>query len=115
MLFLSFPKTCMKLDIALIIYSLVTFVLFASIGCRTVYFIVKYCDLDHGTLYFHRERRYEDNLVAMLECVHMSHSKGWSKNPMMQLKITALVSPELCVSVSSLHLSRDEQRFSFFV
>uniref|UniRef100_A0A8C1ALH3 Proline dehydrogenase n=1 Tax=Cyprinus carpio carpio TaxID=630221 RepID=A0A8C1ALH3_CYPCA len=48
------------------------------------------------------ERRYEDNLVAMLECVHMSHSKGWSKNPMMQLKITALVSPELCAKLTSL-------------
>lgn len=48
------------------------------------------------------ERRYEDNLAAMLECVHMSHSKGWSKNPMMQLKITALVSPELCVKLTSL-------------
>uniref|UniRef100_A0A672NUK7 Proline dehydrogenase n=1 Tax=Sinocyclocheilus grahami TaxID=75366 RepID=A0A672NUK7_SINGR len=48
------------------------------------------------------ECRYEDNLAAMLECVHMSHSKGWSKNPMMQLKITALVSPELCVSLTSL-------------
>ncbi|XP_065109488.1 hydroxyproline dehydrogenase [Paramisgurnus dabryanus] len=48
------------------------------------------------------ERRYEDNLVAMLECVHMSHSKGWSKNPMMQLKITALLRPELCVKLTSL-------------
>ncbi|XP_050981080.1 hydroxyproline dehydrogenase [Labeo rohita] len=48
------------------------------------------------------ERRYEDNLTAMLACVHMSHSKGWSKNPMMQLKITALVSPELCAKLTSL-------------
>ncbi|XP_073684815.1 hydroxyproline dehydrogenase [Garra rufa] len=48
------------------------------------------------------ERRYEDNLVSMLECVHMSHIKGWSKNPMMQLKITALVSPELCAKLTSL-------------
>ncbi|XP_051522560.1 hydroxyproline dehydrogenase-like [Myxocyprinus asiaticus] len=48
------------------------------------------------------ERRYEDNLAAMLECVHISHSNGWSKNPMMQLKITALVSPELCVKLTSL-------------
>lgn len=37
----------------------------------------------------------------MLDCVLMSHVNGWSKNPMMQLKITALVSPELCVGVSS--------------
>ncbi|KAK2877014.1 hypothetical protein Q8A67_021110 [Cirrhinus molitorella] len=48
------------------------------------------------------ERRYDENLAAMLECVHMSHSKGWSKNPMMQLKITALVSPELCAKLTSL-------------
>ncbi|XP_067285306.1 hydroxyproline dehydrogenase [Pseudorasbora parva] len=48
------------------------------------------------------EQRYEDNLAAMLECVHMSHINGWSKNPMMQLKITALVSPELCVKLTSL-------------
>ncbi|KAI5617654.1 hydroxyproline dehydrogenase, partial [Silurus asotus] len=48
------------------------------------------------------EKRYDDNLAAMLECVHMSHSKAWSKDPMMQLKITALVSPELCVKLTSL-------------
>ncbi|ROL48637.1 Hydroxyproline dehydrogenase [Anabarilius grahami] len=48
------------------------------------------------------EQRYEDNLAAMLECVHMSHINAWSKNPMMQLKITALVSPELCVKLTSL-------------
>uniref|UniRef100_A0A673KC69 Proline dehydrogenase n=1 Tax=Sinocyclocheilus rhinocerous TaxID=307959 RepID=A0A673KC69_9TELE len=35
------------------------------------------------------ERRYEDSLAAMLD-----------KNPMMQLKITALVSPELCYDPS---------------
>lgn len=34
---------------------------------------------------------------TMLECVRMSHSNAWSKDPMMQLKITALLSPELCV------------------
>ncbi|KAG1933400.1 hydroxyproline dehydrogenase isoform X1 [Pimephales promelas] len=48
------------------------------------------------------EQRYEDNLAAMLDCVLMSHVNGWSKNPMMQLKITALVSPELCVKLTSL-------------
>ncbi|KAB5555288.1 hypothetical protein PHYPO_G00031990 [Pangasianodon hypophthalmus] len=48
------------------------------------------------------EKRYDDNLAAMLECVRMSHSNGWSKDPMMQLKITALVSPELCVKLTSL-------------
>lgn len=44
-----------------------------------------------------REKRYDDNLEAMLECVRMSHSNTWSKDPMMQLKVTALLSPELCV------------------
>ncbi|XP_056102009.1 hydroxyproline dehydrogenase [Rhinichthys klamathensis goyatoka] len=48
------------------------------------------------------EHRYEDNLAAMLDCVLMSHVNVWSKNPMMQLKITALVSPELCVKLTSL-------------
>ncbi|MCJ8738263.1 hypothetical protein PDJAM_G00033590 [Pangasius djambal] len=48
------------------------------------------------------EKRYDDNLAAMLLCVRMSHSNGWSKDPMMQLKITALVSPELCVKLTSL-------------
>lgn len=60
----------------------------------------------------YREHRYEDNLAAMLECVHMSHSKGWSKNPMMQLKITALVSPELYVSVSSIKIILYELRLT---
>uniref|UniRef100_A0A8C2A4J2 Proline dehydrogenase n=1 Tax=Cyprinus carpio TaxID=7962 RepID=A0A8C2A4J2_CYPCA len=58
------------------------------------------------------ERRYEDNLADMLECVHMSHSKGWSKNPMMQLKITALVRPELYVSVSSIKTTLYELRLT---
>uniref|UniRef100_A0AAY4DH99 Proline dehydrogenase n=1 Tax=Denticeps clupeoides TaxID=299321 RepID=A0AAY4DH99_9TELE len=48
------------------------------------------------------ERRYDDNLATMLECVKMSHKNAWSKDPMMQLKITALVSPELCVRLTSL-------------
>ncbi|TSK14502.1 Hydroxyproline dehydrogenase [Bagarius yarrelli] len=48
------------------------------------------------------EKRYDDNLAVMLECVRMSHSNNWSKEPMMQLKITALVSPELCVKLTSL-------------
>lgn len=34
---------------------------------------------------------------AMLECVKMSHSNSWSAEPMMQLKITALISADLCV------------------
>ncbi|XP_076856850.1 hydroxyproline dehydrogenase [Brachyhypopomus gauderio] len=48
------------------------------------------------------EQRYDDNLASMLECVRMSHSNSWSKDPMMQLKVTALVSPELCVKLTSL-------------
>uniref|UniRef100_A0A8C6WW69 Proline dehydrogenase n=1 Tax=Neogobius melanostomus TaxID=47308 RepID=A0A8C6WW69_9GOBI len=48
------------------------------------------------------EKRYEDNMEAMLECVRMSHSNAWSKDPMMQLKITALLSPELCVKLTTL-------------
>lgn len=44
-----------------------------------------------------REKRYDDNMEAMLECVRISHSNVWSKDPMMQLKVTALLSPELCV------------------
>lgn len=44
-----------------------------------------------------REKRYDDNMEAMLECVRISHSNTWSKDPMMQLKVTALLSPELCV------------------
>ncbi|XP_030630426.1 hydroxyproline dehydrogenase [Chanos chanos] len=48
------------------------------------------------------ERRYDDNLATMLECVRMSHSNAWSRDPMMQLKITALVNPDLCVKLTSL-------------
>ncbi|XP_054913890.1 hydroxyproline dehydrogenase isoform X2 [Poeciliopsis prolifica] len=48
------------------------------------------------------EKRYDDNMAAMLECVRMSHSNAWSTDPMMQLKITALLSPELCVKLTTL-------------
>ncbi|XP_042363516.1 hydroxyproline dehydrogenase [Plectropomus leopardus] len=48
------------------------------------------------------EKRYEDNMEAMLECVRISHNNTWSKDPMMQLKITALISPELCVKLTTL-------------
>ncbi|XP_027884930.1 hydroxyproline dehydrogenase isoform X2 [Xiphophorus couchianus] len=48
------------------------------------------------------EKRYDYNMAAMLECVRMSHSNAWSKDPMMQLKITALLSPELCVKITTL-------------
>lgn len=44
-----------------------------------------------------REKKYDDNMQAMLECVRISHSNTWSKDPMMQLKVTALLNPELCV------------------
>ncbi|CAI5659014.1 hydroxyproline dehydrogenase isoform X1 [Oreochromis niloticus] len=47
------------------------------------------------------EKRYDDNMDIMLECVRMSHSNAWSKDPMMQLKITALLSPELCVKLTN--------------
>lgn len=49
-----------------------------------------------------RERRYDENLEAMLQCVRLSHSKACA-DPKMQLKITALLSPELCVSHTSTH------------
>ncbi|XP_063074884.1 hydroxyproline dehydrogenase [Engraulis encrasicolus] len=48
------------------------------------------------------EHRYDNNLASMLECVRISHSNRWSTDPMMQLKITALISPELCVKLTSL-------------
>lgn len=70
----------------------------SSLGLRPMLAVPIEEDLGEST----GERRYEDNLVAMLECIHMSHSKGWSKNPMMQLKITALLSPDLCVKLTSL-------------
>lgn len=44
-----------------------------------------------------REKKYDDNMEAMLECVRISHSNAWSEDPMMQLKVTALLNPELCV------------------
>ncbi|XP_068161840.1 hydroxyproline dehydrogenase isoform X2 [Antennarius striatus] len=48
------------------------------------------------------EKRYDDNMNAMLECVQMSHRNSWSKDPMMQLKITALLNPELCAKLTKL-------------
>ncbi|KAK5850792.1 hypothetical protein PBY51_001638 [Eleginops maclovinus] len=48
------------------------------------------------------EKRYDDNMEAMLECVQISHSNAWSRDPMMQLKVTALLSPELCVKLTAL-------------
>uniref|UniRef100_A0A3Q3VMP2 Proline dehydrogenase n=1 Tax=Mola mola TaxID=94237 RepID=A0A3Q3VMP2_MOLML len=55
-------------------------------------------DLGESTGY---EKRYDDNMDAMLECVRISHSNAWCKDPMMQLKITALLSPELCVKLTT--------------
>ncbi|XP_024913291.1 hydroxyproline dehydrogenase [Cynoglossus semilaevis] len=48
------------------------------------------------------EKRYDDNMDAMLECVKMSHSNSWSAEPMMQLKITALISADLCVKITKI-------------
>nr|XP_020478970.1 probable proline dehydrogenase 2 [Monopterus albus] len=48
------------------------------------------------------EKRYDENMESMLECVRMSHTNTWSKDPMMQLKITALLRPELCVKLTTL-------------
>nr|XP_046232236.1 hydroxyproline dehydrogenase [Scatophagus argus] len=48
------------------------------------------------------EKTYDENMDAMLECVRMSHSNAWSKDPMMQLKVTALFRPELCVKITTL-------------
>ncbi|XP_060951129.1 hydroxyproline dehydrogenase [Limanda limanda] len=48
------------------------------------------------------EKRYDDNMEAMLECVRMSHGNTWSQDPMMQLKMTALLSPDLCVKLTTL-------------
>ncbi|XP_061088488.1 hydroxyproline dehydrogenase isoform X1 [Conger conger] len=48
------------------------------------------------------EHRYNENLEAMLECVRLSCSNALTKDPMMQLKMTALISPELCVKLTSL-------------
>ncbi|KAG7507195.1 hydroxyproline dehydrogenase [Solea senegalensis] len=49
------------------------------------------------------EKRYEDNMAAMLECVRMSHSNSWSTEPMMQLKVTALISADLCVKLTAIN------------
>ncbi|XP_064858438.1 hydroxyproline dehydrogenase isoform X4 [Oncorhynchus nerka] len=70
----------------------------SSLGLRPMLAVPIEEDLGEST----GERRYNDNLASMLECVDMSHSNAWSKDPMMQLKITALLSPELCVKLSTL-------------
>ncbi|KAL6474970.1 hypothetical protein MHYP_G00160100 [Metynnis hypsauchen] len=70
----------------------------SSLGLRPMLAVPIEEDLGEST----GERRYNNNLAAMLECVRMSHCNSWSKDPMMQLKITALVSPELCVKLTCL-------------
>ncbi|XP_072524186.1 hydroxyproline dehydrogenase [Salminus brasiliensis] len=70
----------------------------SSLGLRPMLAVPIEEDLGEST----GEKRYDDNLASMLECVRMSHRNTWSKDPMMQLKITALVSPELCVKLTCL-------------
>uniref|UniRef100_A0A673CJU7 Proline dehydrogenase n=1 Tax=Sphaeramia orbicularis TaxID=375764 RepID=A0A673CJU7_9TELE len=70
----------------------------SSLGLRPMLAVPIEEDLGEGT----GEKRYDDNMESMLECVRMSHSNAWSKDPMMQLKITALLSPELCVKLTTL-------------
>uniref|UniRef100_UPI003AAEC74D hydroxyproline dehydrogenase n=1 Tax=Centroberyx gerrardi TaxID=166262 RepID=UPI003AAEC74D len=70
----------------------------SSLGLRPMLAVPIEEDLGEGT----GEKRYDDNMAAMLECVRMSHSNAWSKDPMMQLKITALLNPELCVKLTTL-------------
>lgn len=70
----------------------------SSLGMRPMLAVPIEEDLGEST----GEKRYDDNMEAMLECVRMSHSNAWSKDPMMQLKITALISPELCVKLTTL-------------
>nr|XP_015818754.2 hydroxyproline dehydrogenase isoform X2 [Nothobranchius furzeri] len=52
------------------------------------------------------EKQYDKNMETMLECVKMSSSNTWSVDPMMQLKITALLSSELCVKLTTLMSQR---------
>ncbi|CAG07598.1 unnamed protein product, partial [Tetraodon nigroviridis] len=61
-----------------------------------------------------REKRYDDNMEAMLECVRISHSTICSKDPMMQLKVTALLSPELCVRQTNEQMCTSHMTKSFF-
>ncbi|KAM3591673.1 uncharacterized protein V6R79_005726 [Siganus canaliculatus] len=69
----------------------------SSLGLRPMLAVPIEEDLGEST----GEKRYDDNMEAMLECVRMSHSNAWSRDPMMQLKITALLSPELCVKLTT--------------
>ncbi|KAG7277578.1 hypothetical protein CRUP_013896 [Coryphaenoides rupestris] len=70
----------------------------ADLGLRPMLAVPIEEDLGEST----GEKRYEENMASMLECVRMSHSNAWTTDPMMQLKITALLSPELCVKLTEL-------------
>lgn len=70
----------------------------SSLGMRPMLAVPMEEDLGEST----GEKRYDDNMEAMLECVRISHSNAWCEDPMMQLKLTALLSPELCVKVTKL-------------
>lgn len=70
----------------------------SSLGLRPMLAVPIEEDLGEST----GEKRYDDNLDTMLECVRMLQSNAWSKDPMMQLKVTALISPELCVKLTTL-------------
>ncbi|XP_056433073.1 hydroxyproline dehydrogenase isoform X2 [Gadus chalcogrammus] len=70
----------------------------ADLGLRPMLAVPLEEDLGEST----GEQRYEENMASMLECVRLSHSNTWTTDPMMQLKITALLSPELCVKLTEL-------------
>uniref|UniRef100_A0A674P908 Proline dehydrogenase n=1 Tax=Takifugu rubripes TaxID=31033 RepID=A0A674P908_TAKRU len=70
----------------------------SSLGLRAMLAVPIEEDLGEST----GEQRYDNNMRTMLECVRISHSNTWSKDPMMQLKLTALLSPELCVKLTTL-------------
>ncbi|KAG5854724.1 hypothetical protein ANANG_G00040820 [Anguilla anguilla] len=82
----------------------------SSLGLRPMLAVPIEEDLGEST----GERRYNDNLEAMLECVRLSSSNALTTDPMMQLKITALLSPELCVKLTSL-LSEEQYDLDLLV
>ncbi|RXM93912.1 putative proline dehydrogenase 2 [Acipenser ruthenus] len=49
-----------------------------------------------------QEQQYDENLAAMLDCVRISKSGAKTTSPMMQLKVTALLSAELCKRIAVL-------------
>lgn len=48
------------------------------------------------------EQQYDENLATMLDCVRISKSGTKTTSPMMQLKVTALLSAELCKRITVL-------------